>query len=1563
MVALYQSGRQGEALRASHTYRAHLADELGLDPSEAITQLEQRIAMDDATLRPTAPPLVPTGAVPGLSVRGYELRERIGSGATGDVFSAFQPAVGREVAIKVVRPEMANDPDFIRRFEAEARVVAGLEHPRIVPVYDYWREAGGAFLVMRRFDGGNLRTVLDDGAPLTVATRRTIVEQVASALAAAHDRGITHGDLRPANVLIDQTGDAYLADFGLSDGVASPDHSSRGFMAPEQISTGQPSLAADVFALGALADRLLGADEPAICTVVERARHVEPADRFSDARAFLTAYDAAIGRPAAESSADGVTNPYRGLEAFHETDASVFFGRERLIDRLLARIGSTGSTGRFVALVGPSGSGKSSLVRAGVVPALRRGAVPGSDRWFIATLVPGPNPFASLADALRSIAVDPPDDLTERLRSLGIAPVVKDLLADAGAQAVLVVDQLEELFIQSDPDEAREFLDAIATAVTNRHAVVRFIATLRADFYDAPLRHARFGELMRLGTDAITPLAPGELERAITGPAAHARVVVEPGVVAAIASDMVGQPTALPLMQFALTEVFDRRCGPTITVGDYHDLGGLTAALAGRADAVLHDLTPSQRADARHLFLRLVTLSDGAADTRRRARLSELAHSVRGDPSPVVDAFVEHRLLSIDRDPITRGPTVEIAHEALLTEWTTLRHWIDDARGDVRLQRRLAMAAAEWRAGDQHVDYLFSGGQLAAYACWQSHTPFRLSADEDSFLLASRSHSQEEVDVERLRSRRLRRLVVGVGVALVAALVASGLAYLQSRRADLEAQRATEAAARADELRTIAESQTIAVQEQREIAQTRSAEASEQADIAESQTIAATASALTADLERMRAQATAEIGTNPPLAALLAVEAYNIDASPLSAGAIQRVLTGIDGRQATLFDTKADYGGRNVISADRSVVAASSGSAVDVWDIDTRSLLRRVEGQFAEFDLSGDASLLAVEGAGSPTLDIVSVESGAVLGTINRVTCFVVRFSPSGNRLALLTQRDNESFGCNEQTPPTLEIWDISDPSAPTPEQVDADAGAFEFWWTPDGSGYITAGLDGSVQLQDSTTHEVRWTHQFDLTAGVTQGTLARPIGSLFRSDGNDVVIGVQFNDTSGILLFTFDVATGAILREPTSTAGLGSMNWWNEEETEIVGTLWPSGATVLDLERATEVLPPPITNPNATAVWIDRDHDRVVVTSFVGIEIFSPDGHSVLERRVSLTPEQLAIKAESDGQLFGSMTADGNRLRLTALDFTGRMPVIEWDLTTDPPTWIADHPSALTFAQGESTLLLDFDGVAVLDGDHEPLGPVISTEPERGQPYIWRASANGARHAPLRAGSTVIDIYDTASGKRVEVTMPGAAPGAEGFITSEYSFSADGRYLVATFIGPDGEIWAVFDTSTGAVVHSDRSDTMNQPWLSGDTIYSNPANGFDVERRNIETLEIVGPPLVGHTLILNDILDDLDSDRIITQATNGNVRVWDRATGDQIGREIAIGRQSSGTGVAAARDGDLVGILLDTEFAIWNYDLDSWPELACDIAGRNMTPSEWDDFGPQGAEYRATCPQFPSGA
>lgn len=255
MLALHRSGRQGDALRAFGALRTRLGEELGLDPSHELVELEERIVVDDRSLhRPAASVSVTGRPEPGLAVRGYELRGKIGEGASGLVYRAFQPSVGREVSIKVIRPELANNADFIRRFQAEAQVIASLEHPRIVPVYDYWREPDAAYLVMRSYERGSLVDALADG-PLATKWAIAILDQVGNALSVAHSRGITHGDLRPTNVLIDADGNAHLANFEMSfsvprvavGGTAFVDP----FVAPEMRESGLASAAADVYAYAA----------------------------------------------------------------------------------------------------------------------------------------------------------------------------------------------------------------------------------------------------------------------------------------------------------------------------------------------------------------------------------------------------------------------------------------------------------------------------------------------------------------------------------------------------------------------------------------------------------------------------------------------------------------------------------------------------------------------------------------------------------------------------------------------------------------------------------------------------------------------------------------------------------------------------------------------------------------------------------------------------------------------------------------------------------------------------------------------------------------------------------------------------------------------------------------------------------------------------------------------------------------------------------------------------------------------------------------------------------------
>jgi DNA-binding SARP family transcriptional activator/DNA-binding beta-propeller fold protein YncE len=791
MLALFRSGRQAEALRAFTSIQEYLADELGLEPSAELVELEERILLGDASL------LGPLGGAVsirepgvGLSVRGYELREEISSSAIGTVYRAYQPALGREVAVKVIPRELSDEPDFIRRFETDAHLRAGLEHPSIPPVLDYWREPGAAYLVVPRLDHPSLSDVVDAGT-LSFEDAIGAIRQVTTALVAAHRRGLVHGSLRPSNVLMDHEGRVHLMDFGLSAGVKVPSvgRQGEGTVATRGQRPARAAARSDLVALGALADILLvasGGDSlpRELTTVVTRARSSDPDVGYPDVVAFLAAFEQALGSPTGHPVGEEVSNPYRGLRAFGEKDADSFFGRERLVERLISRLGHPGPQGRLLVLVGPSGSGKSSVIRAGLVPALRQAALPRSNQWFIVTMTPGRRPFAALADAVGAVAVDPPDDLVGRLSRDGLRAAV-EVMADPSSQLMIVVDQLEELFSLSTPADADAFLSALADAATDRWSRVKIVATLRADFYDPPLRHRRFGEALRLGTEVVTPMRGEELHRAIALPAETLGVTFEPGLVTAITADMSGQPAALPLLQYLLTELFEARDGATISSASYRDLGGVTGALARRAESVYTGLSDAERAGARDVFLRLVTVDPGHADTRRRTMVSELEDYGGARIRSVLEMFGRHRLVTFDRDPITRIPTVEIAHEALFTEWSRLSRWIEEARLDISARRRLGSAAREWNDAERKADLLFTGSRLESYADWIDEPPLRLTVVERQFLEESKRAVDRQEEGERRRMRRLRRLILATGSALVVALVAGGIAVWQQRRAQV----------------------------------------------------------------------------------------------------------------------------------------------------------------------------------------------------------------------------------------------------------------------------------------------------------------------------------------------------------------------------------------------------------------------------------------------------------------------------------------------------------------------------------------------------------------------------------------------------------------------------------------------------------------------------------------------------------------------------------------------------------------------------------------------------------
>ena len=314
--------------------------------------------------------------------------------------------------------------------------------------------------------------------------------------------------------------------------------------------------------------------------------------------------------------------------------------------------------------------------------------------------------------------------------------------------------------------------------------------TLRADFLDHPLRYPEFGELLRAGMVAVAAPSEDGLAEAIERPAQRVGVRFEPGLVSEIVADVRDQPGALPLLQYALTELFAARTGDTLTLEGYVATGGVVGALGRRAEDLYARLGPSAQAACRHVFLRLVGVDAAAQDTRRRVRRSEL-RQLELEPGAVEEILArygEHRLLTFDREPRTRTPTVEVAHEAILSQWDRLRAWIEERREDLLLHRRLVEAVAEWDDAGRDPEYLPREGRLAQLEAWAGATDLALTVGERVFL--DRGAYCGDAAARR-RARRRRATLAGFATLAAAASVLAAFALVLRGEARDDARLAT----------------------------------------------------------------------------------------------------------------------------------------------------------------------------------------------------------------------------------------------------------------------------------------------------------------------------------------------------------------------------------------------------------------------------------------------------------------------------------------------------------------------------------------------------------------------------------------------------------------------------------------------------------------------------------------------------------------------------------------------------------------------------------------------------
>ncbi|MEO8395123.1 MAG: hypothetical protein ABI700_19150, partial [Chloroflexota bacterium] len=835
-----------------------------------------------------------------------------------------------------------------------------------------------------------------------------------------------------------------------------------------------------------------------------------------------------------------------------------------MTERLLARLSEKGDEYRFLVIVGPSGSGKSSLVRAGLLPALRKGALVNSTKPFIIEMLPGTHPLEELEAALLRVAVTPMPELLDQLREdrRGLVRIAKRLLPnDSDTELIVLVDQFEEVFtLVSDEDMRVRFIDNLLSAATDPRSRVRVILTLRADFYDRPLLYPRLAELVRGSTEVIVPLTAREMEQAITAPAERVELRLEAGLVSTILNDLGEQPGTLPLLQYALTDLYQRREGLILTLAAYQTMGGVLGALARRADETYATLEPKSRELARQMFLRLVTLGEGTEDTRRRVPLAELY--ALGDETAmeeVITAFADYRLLTLDRDPLTRTPTVEIAHEALIREWERLREWLANAREDIRIQRRLGTAAAEWQ-GSKDASYLVSGVRLAQFETWAAETSLTITPPERAFLETSIVQREKEVQAEMQRQKRerslekraqrfLRGLVIILALALLGTIALTGVAFTERANSEANLLAVRELAlingaqaAFADDDLDSARTLSLAA-----VTLTDHPSAASQLVLAESAYAPGTVR-LYSDDRHNQPWSTAALSTDRHF--LVTVPYNDVEANlvvwDLATSKVSRVFP------TAHSDVVLDVAFRPTGEGEpRQLLTTSADGTMILWDFERAQPLRTFQGHqagiwSAHFSADGRQIIAASD---DNTLILWDTDSGEIVRTFAGHTGSVgsVQFSPEGS--TLLSASDDGTVG----------LWEVA--SGRTIDQFEVGLQQISVIFSPEGTKFLVAsGFDRKMSLWDIASHR-------EIRSYRRRG----PIGNqYFGHDGQTITAA------EGDSITTWNLQTGEVVRVLAGhTHGITGI-FPNADESQLLSVGVDGTLRLWDLGDGAEIMRTP---------------------------------------------------------------------------------------------------------------------------------------------------------------------------------------------------------------------------------------------------------------------------------------------------------------------------------------------------------------------------------------------------
>lgn len=1236
-----------------------------------------------------------------------------------------------------------------------------------------------------------------------------------------------------------------------------------------------------------------------------------------------------------------IPNPFRGLEAFREIDHHYFAGREPEIRDLLSRL--TPDHSRVLAVVGASGSGKSSLVRAGLIPALREQKDPFA-LWESATFTPGKEPLKALAERLALRTEIPAFNLRDTLmRPDGLHDIVTEIMRGKpdGARFLLVVDQFEELFTLSSEADRKALIDTLYHAAVVEGGRTQIVLTMRADFFDRLGAHPPLAGLIENNLLIAKELSPEALRRSIEAPAHKVGLIYDEGLIDRLLEAVREQPGSLPLLQFALKELYERRLGRRLTQQSYDEMDGVQGALATRADALYEVLGESQQALVKRVLLRLIEVGEESL-TRRRVERSELGFK---DVSAVEVQRVLDRLTASDvRLLVATSPIgdkdaandlqvfYEVSHEALITHWARLAGWVQSSRAQLHLDSDLRRIAADWHAEhnpQKRGDYLLRGVRLDEAQAWL-HAADAATPAQQAFIAASMANQSEIIAAEQKRiaelnaatrqARRTRqRLLITTAFAAVMITAAIVAAYFGLQGQQASAQREEEANLRVMNLnQTLTPVSEILATAQEEGARAKSTSTQIAFAIKEGE----------AQIESLRLAGEAanvlSAGGNAESAALLSVRAlrtaYSAQADAALVKAVDRLYTRRIFRSGSAFVYDVAF------SPDGTLMAtAEEGSLVRLWVLSTGAVLRTFQGHMGLVNrvaFAPDGKTILTGGSDS-TARLWDVNTGEELRRFSGHTEIVSDMAYVGGGEIIMTGSYDS----------TVRLWDAAT-GAELRELRDGISLVGAVAASPDGKWIMAGDYDGVVTLWETT----QWqrARQFKAHPKEITGVAFSPDGTTLLTSSKDHTVRV------------WDIESGS--------ERLQLRGHTDQVKSAVFS---PDGKTILTSSADLSV-----------RLWeVETGREVRVFSGHLGElnqAVFSPDGQTILSaandgtaRWWSLTPVLSTPRFEGT---FAQFSPDGKSI------LTGGTEVMLWDAASGT---VRHHLSSglsgawkVVFAPDGRTLLGGKDDGSVWLWD-ESSGEVIRTFEGMMPVYSMALSPDGTHIAltsyvgggwvlDLRTGSQLVTLNGSMGGVHAVAFSPdglslvgGSANfenAGDGIVrlwradsgeevrqfvghvgyTHAAAFSPDGKFLVTASADNTARLWEVESGRELRLLSGHTDEVLSAVFSPDGKMILTGSADSTARLWEAESGRIVRV-YSGHTRRINSVFFSPDGRYVLTASDDGTVRLWETFVGDFVTKVCArlVRDLSRGERIQFVLPGtlptcpELAGVVIDYAFSV----------------------------------------------